>query len=172
LYLLHYPGCSESLCKESPAGTWKEAWKALEKIYHDKQARAIGVSNFSLEQIKQLIKFTKVKPHVVQNWFDPLHQDWDTVNFCRSHNIAYQAYSPLGTQHQKTPNPVLTHPTILALAEKHGRTPAQVVLRWMVQEGIPTIPRTNSNAHLKENSEIIHFALPRSDMQKIRDIKP
>ncbi|KAL3933884.1 MAG: hypothetical protein SGPRY_000088 [Prymnesium sp.] len=73
-FLLHYPRCFGTLCATPPLGTWKESWRALERLYAEGKVRAIGVSNFSPQELAELIDFSHVKPHLVQSWMDPLHQ--------------------------------------------------------------------------------------------------
>lgn len=74
-FLLHYPQCFGNLCSTQPEGTWRDSWRALEKLYDDGTLRAIGVSNFAPSQLEELLKFARVKPHLVQSWMDPLHQE-------------------------------------------------------------------------------------------------
>jgi diketogulonate reductase-like aldo/keto reductase len=112
-----------------------------------------------------------VRDRTVQGWFDPFHQPWELVEWCRSEGIVFQAYSPLGTQwtHKGDgTNPVFANKLIKTIADKHGRSPAQVVLKWLLQEGIAVVSRSNQHDHVKEMTELIHFNLPLSDMERLR----
>mmetsp|Transcript_3818 Transcript_3818/g.4230 ORF Transcript_3818/g.4230 Transcript_3818/m.4230 type:complete len:270 (-) Transcript_3818:85-894(-) len=177
LYLIHFPECGDWLsgCKGKPQGTWKDSWRVMEDLYKQKKVRAIGVSNFSPSQLRELISFAKIKPHVFQTWIDPLNQAKDLHNICKENNIVLQAYSSLGTQwlaRGKKENPVLTNPLLQQLAIKYNKQVAQVVLRWLVQRGIAVIPRSNSEHHIASNLDIFDFKLSPEDMTKIGTLKP
>ena len=79
-----------------PEGTWKDSWRAMEHLYNEGKIRSLGVSNFDLIDMRELLNFTKVSVAVVQNWFDPFHQDESVRGFCRKHQIHYMGYSTLG----------------------------------------------------------------------------
>lgn len=114
-----------------PSGTWREAWRALEELHRQGKVRALGVSNFSPQELEELVGFAQVKPAVVQSHSDPLRQNAGLQRACASHGIVFTAYSSLGTQHGGgRPNPVLNHPVVLAIASRLHKSPAQVVLRW------------------------------------------
>lgn len=154
VYLLHSPVCWKGHCKEDENVHWEEAWKVLEEIYEKGQAKAIGVSNFNAIQLKALLELSSVKPHIVQNWMDPLHQDKEVRSICKSNEIMYIAYSTMGNQWRKTPNPVLFHPLILELAASHNTTPASVVLSWALQVGVGVIPKSTKAEHIRDNISI------------------
>jgi len=98
LFLIHFPECWGDLCKTKPVGTWKDTWVAVEHLYRNKRIRAIGVSNFNLHQLKELDKIAKIKPQVLQTWYDPFHRDEALINYCKSKDIQVMAYSSLGSQ--------------------------------------------------------------------------
>ncbi|KAK3245201.1 hypothetical protein CYMTET_45217, partial [Cymbomonas tetramitiformis] len=129
---LHYPQCWGTLCAGSqPSGTWRDAWRALEELYHAGQVRALGVSNFSPQELSQLLEIATVRPAVVQSHSDPLRPNWELQRMCKEEGIVFTAYSSLGTQHGfSRPNPVLNSPVIKAVGEGVSKSPAQVVLRW------------------------------------------
>ena len=105
--------------------------------YDQGRIRALGVSNFAPSQLRELLEWARVGPHLVQSWMDPLHQERALRRLCAAHGVQFQAYSSLGTQHAGRTggaNPVLKHPAVAALAEEAGRAPAQVVLRWALQK--------------------------------------
>lgn len=97
-FLLHYPHCFGSLCDKKPEGTWRDSWRALEALHMRGDVRAIGVSNFSPEDLKELLAFARVRPHLVQSWMDPLYQARALRQVCSDHGVVFQAYSTLGTQ--------------------------------------------------------------------------
>ena len=166
-FLLHYPRCFGSLCAKEPEGDWRAAWGALETLYVRGQVRAIGVSNFAPFELQQLLDIASVKPHIVQSWMDPLHQERPLRALCAKHGVQFQAYSTLGTQHQTPVNPVLRHPTLNALAKELGRPVAQVVLRWAVQHGAAVIPRSTKRARMASNLALDDFALSAEQMSAI-----
>lgn len=181
LYMLHYPSCGAKgdtwLCKErqDDEGTWRDAWAVLERLYRDGKLGAIGVANFEVRELSELIAEAKVKPHVVQAWFDPFHQNWALVKFCREHGIVFQAYSSLGTQwlyrsEFNRQNPIFSDATIKAIAAAHDKTHAQIVLRWLLQEGIAVIPRSTSEEHIISNHMLFDFELSASEIKQIRQL--
>lgn len=173
LYLLHYPECWSPMCKKEPRGTWKDSWKSLEILYHDKKIKALGVSNFNVQQLESLLELATVKPAVVQGWYDPFHRDDELVKFCKSHNIQFMAYSSLGTQWQiKTgKNIVLENPDLKKLAEKYGKTISQIVLKWVLKKGIVAIPASNNPTHVKQNFNLFGWDLTTEDIKIIDGLK-
>lgn len=94
LFMLHYPRCWPSLCdNKEPEGTFLDSWRAMEKLVEDGKIRSLGVSNFEVNDLQELLAAAKIKPAVVQNWMDPFHQDRHTRDFCKTHGIHYQSYS-------------------------------------------------------------------------------
>jgi diketogulonate reductase-like aldo/keto reductase len=122
--------------KEQERVTWKTAWRNLEEAMAAGQALAIGVSNFHMHDLEQLLDMADAKVSVVQNWMDPFNQDTAVREFCKRHGIVYMAYSSFGTQWQhklKGRNPVFESAELQAIADKHSTTIAQVVLSWVMQ---------------------------------------
>eukprot|EP00887_Chlorella_sp_A99_P007825 scaffold20.g7825.t1 len=171
LFLLHYPECWGSICGGvNPEGTWKDSWAAMEELVHEGSVRAIGVSNFNIAQLMELLAVAKIKPALVQSNSDPLRQDAEVQAFCRLHGITYQGYSSLGGQwlgQYSGRNPVLAHPAIGEIALRKQRTPAQVVLRWALQHNQLVVPRTTKLNRMTENLQVFDFDLSDSDMLKI-----
>lgn len=167
-FLLHYPRCWGTLCERSPEGTWKHSWRALEKLHEAELVRVIGVSNFDLNDLVQLVEVAKVQPMLVQNFFDPLHQDREVRAFCQEHGIVYQGYSTLGNQHVEKLgyNPVLTHPDILDIAKRVDQTPSAVVLYWALSRGVAILPRSSQREHIVANTQL-DFFVSQDDLGRI-----
>ncbi|MDR1460720.1 MAG: aldo/keto reductase [Campylobacteraceae bacterium] len=151
LYLIHWP----------VAGKLNDTWKAMEKIYEDGLAKAIGVSNFYEYHLREIFKTAKIKPSVNQIEVHPILSQKETHEFCKKENIVIEAYSPLGRAK------ILNIPQIVAIAKKHGKTSAQVVLRWHLQNGIVPIPKSLHVERIKENAAIFDFELSKEDMMTI-----
>ncbi|PRW20855.1 glyoxal reductase [Chlorella sorokiniana] len=169
MMLLHYPECWGSLCSEDkpPEGTWQDSWFALEQLVREGKLRAAGVSNFNLDQMRELVQIAEVKPAVLQANSDLLTQNRELQAFCRRHGILLQAYSSMGGQYLMRSgkrNPVLAHPAVVSIAQRLGRTPGQVVLRWALQHGQAVIPRTSRMDRMKENLDLFSFNLTDQDM--------
>ena len=151
LYLIHWP----------VSGKYKDTWRALEKLYDDGKVRAIGVSNFQIHHLEDLMADAKVKPMVNQIELHPRLTQKPLLQFCRQHDIYVEAWSPLAKGR------LLDDPTIGKLAEKHGKTPAQIILRWDLQQGIITIPKSVHEERIKENADVFDFELSEQDMAEI-----
>lgn len=148
LYLIHWPG--------SPV-RW-EAWQALEKIYADKKARAVGVSNYLERHLLEIEKRFEVVPAVNQFELSPFLSQKPLVAFCRNRKIQVEAYAPL-TQGRK-----LGHATVVSVARKHARTPAQVLLRWGVEKEFVVIPKSVTPERIRENAAVFDFELDADDL--------
>ncbi|WP_371601118.1 aldo/keto reductase [Streptomyces sp. NBC_00564] len=154
LYLIHWP---------TPArGKYIDTYKAFEKIYADGRAKAIGVSNFLPEHLESLIEATSVIPAVNQIELHPQLQQIAAREYHAEQGIATEAWSPLGSGRG-----LLEVPAIIAIAQKHGRTPAQVVLRWHLQLGNVVIPKSVTPSRIKENIEVFDFSLDTEDIAAI-----
>lgn len=153
LYLIHWP-----------VENFIESWHELEKIYRSGRAKAIGVSNFKVHHLEALLKEAEIVPAVDQMEFNPHIQDNEAIDFCRSHGIAYEAWSPLGA------GTLLNEPTIVSVAEKYGKTPAQVILRWVLQRDIIVFPKSNRKERIKENAAIFDFELSDADINAINGL--
>ncbi|MEY2647976.1 MAG: hypothetical protein RL282_689 [Bacteroidota bacterium] len=148
LYLIHWP------IKDKRASTWK----AIEKLYADGRVRAIGTGNYLLPFLEEMGSYASIVPAVNQIEFSPylfLKKEWE---YCREHKICLQAYTPL-LRGQK-----FNDPRIQALAGKYNKTPAQIILRWAVQQGISTIPKSSHPERIKENFGIFDFVLLDEDI--------
>lgn len=148
LYLIHYP----------VTGTRQPSWRALEKIYADGRVRAIGVSNYTVRHLEELLKDAEAVPMVNQVEFSPFLYQKELLDYCRKHAIALEAYSPL-TQGER-----LGHPAIVRMAEKYGRTPAQIMIRWVLEHDMIVIPKSVTQHRIVENAQVFDFALAPEDM--------
>ncbi len=151
LYLIHWPLPSKD--------RYVDTYKALEKIYADGRAKAIGVSNFTVETMERLLAETEIVPVINQIELHPQLQQSELRALHAKHGIATEAWSPLGQG-----KGLLEVPTIVAIAQKHGRTPAQVVLRWHLQTGNVVIPKSVTPARIAENIDVFGFELDAEDL--------
>jgi diketogulonate reductase-like aldo/keto reductase len=147
LYVIHWP---------QGGPTW--AWPGMERARQIGAARSIGVSNFSAGELEQLIAAGTARPAVNQVEFNPVHYRRGLLDACLKQDVAVEAYSPLGTGRH------LSHKTVRLVADRAGRTPAQVLLRWCLQRGIPVIPKSTHRERIEENAQIFDFALSDEDM--------
>lgn len=148
LYLLHWA---------SPIGK-RQAWAGLERLHRAGTCRAIGVSNFTTKQIDALSKSSTVVPAVNQVEFSPFRFQKQLLDDCQSRGIQLEAYSPL------TRGKRLLDPRITAIAESHGKSNAQVLIRWSLQHGLVVIPKSSSQKRIVENANAFDFALTVDDM--------
>jgi methylglyoxal/glyoxal reductase len=151
LYLIHWP------VKDK----FKETWKIFEEIYHSGRARAIGVSNFLIHHLKDLFTITEIMPMVNQVECHPYLLLQDLQDFCKAKNIFYEAWSPL------MQGGITEVPLLKELSKKYKKTPAQVVLRWDLQKGIITIPKSIRKERIQENADIFDFELSYEDIKSI-----
>jgi 2,5-diketo-D-gluconate reductase A len=157
LYLIHWP--------VPAADRYVETWKALEKLAADSRVRAIGVSNFTVEHLRRLFAETGTVPAVNQVELHPHFQQADLRAEHAEHGIATEAWSPLGQ------GAALSDATVTGLAERHGVTPAQVVLRWHLQLGNIVIPKSVTPARIRENFDVFSFDLSAEDLSAIADLE-
>ncbi|MEU7742379.1 aldo/keto reductase [Nonomuraea sp. NPDC049158] len=154
LYLIHWPVPSRN--------KYLQAWRGLEKIYRQGRAKAIGVSNFTVETLTRVIDEADIIPSINQIELHPYFQQRGLREFHEANGILTEAWSPLGQG-----KGLLGDPALAVLSEKHGKTPAQIVLRWHIQLGNVTIPKSVTPARIKENSEVFDFVLDTEDMAAI-----
>jgi diketogulonate reductase-like aldo/keto reductase len=154
LYLIHWPLPARDL--------YVETWQALEKIHAEGRAKAIGVSNFQAAHLRRLLDETGIVPAVNQVELHPRLQQDELRAFDADHGIVTEAWSPLGRG-----NGVLEDPAVTGVARKHGRTPAQVVLRWHLQLGTVVIPKSVTPARIRENLDVFGFELDSDDLAAI-----
>ena len=147
LYIIHWP-------QKGP--TW--AWPGMEAARERGHARSIGVSNFSVSELEQVLAVANTQPVINQVQFSPFEHRLGLLEACESRRVAVEAYSPLGTGRH------LSNPTVAAVAERLGRSPAQVLLRWCVQHGTIVLPKSTHRERIRENAAIFDFSLSAADM--------
>jgi len=150
LYLIHWPGKDK----------FKETWRAFEKLYNDGYIRAIGVSNFKVHHLESLAESSGTVPAVNQVEFHPLLTQDELRGYCSRNRIQLEAWSPLMQGN-------LDQPLLGELAGKYGKTPAQVVLRWDLQHGVVTIPKSVHEERIRSNADIFDFELDEDDMKAL-----
>ena len=149
LYLIHWP----------VQETRDESWKALAKLLKEGKTRAIGVSNYTIRHLTELLEQSDTVPLVNQVEFSPFLYQKQLLDYCEKNKIQLEAYSPL-TQGEK-----LNHPKIQQIAKKHNKTPAQVLIRWSLQHNLITIPKSVREERIKENSQVFDYNLTNEDMR-------
>jgi 2,5-diketo-D-gluconate reductase A len=155
LFLIHWP------LPTLYDGDFVSTWRTLEEFRREGRARSIGVSNFQVEHLRRLAAATDVVPAVNQVELHPYFRNGAVGAYDRDHGIGTQAWSPIARGR------VLGDPVTTAVAEKLGRTPAQVVLRWHIQHGNIVFPKSTTPARIRENRELFDFELDAADMERI-----
>jgi len=153
LYLIHWPKPRQNL--------YVETWKALVELRRQGRARSIGVSNFTIPYLEHIMDASGVAPAVNQIELHPQFQQHAMREFHRRHNIATQAWSPLGQGR------LLKNASIATLAKKHGKSPAQIILRWHLDSGLIAIPKSVTPERIRENFAVFDFHLDADDMNAI-----
>lgn len=154
LYLIHWPG----------KAAFRESWQALEELYSAGKIKAIGVSNFEIHHLEELLSFAKVTPVVNQVELHPKLAQQALRDFCEKHDIKVQAWSPL------MQGKLLTDPVVKDIAEKHQKTPAQVILRWDIQQDILLVVKSVHEQRMKSNADVFNFELDSADMTHLNQL--
>jgi diketogulonate reductase-like aldo/keto reductase len=149
LYVIHWP---------QGGPTW--AWPGMQRAREAGYTRSIGISNFSVSEIEALLAEAEVPPVANQVQFSPFEYRRALLEACEEHDIALEAYSPLNTGD-------FEEPRLVEIAEAHDRTPAQVILRWCVQRGLPTIPKSTHRERIEENGRLFDFELSDEEMASL-----
>jgi len=149
LYLVHWPVQGKS----------KETWKAMIQLLGEGKTRAIGVSNYEIFHLQEILQNFDVTPAVNQVEFHPFLYQEELLQFCKNESIQLEAYSPL-TRGNK-----LNDPTLIAIAKKYGKTAAQILIRWSLQHDLVVIPKSVHESRIKENSQVFDFHLEETDMK-------
>lgn len=149
-----------------PAGNYIAGYRLMEKAYKEGKVRAIGLSNFSKSQTEEILALCEVKPAVLQTELHPYHQEPELKAFLKENGIVPQAWYPLG----HGDNALLSEPLFAKLGEKYGKTPAQIILHWHIQDGNIVIPGSKNPEHIKANFDLFDFALTDEEMNSISAI--
>ncbi len=142
-------------------GLRRDTWKALERVYDEGLCAAIGVSNYTIAHLQELFNYANVIPAVNQVEFSPFLYQRELKEFCEENGIVVEAYSPLVRTRK------FNDPRILQIAEKYGKNPAQVMIRWALQIGTVVIPKASKKEHIIENAQVFDFELSEEDMELI-----
>jgi len=166
LFLIHWPG-THKLNHSDPkhAENRKGSWKALEKLYTEGKVRSIGISNYTHRHITELLSYCAVIPQILQFELHPLLYQKDIIDLCKKHNIQVQAYSSIGQG--KLVNGKIGIPILKEIADKHGVTPAQVLLKWGYQHDAIVIPKSVTPERISLNANIFNFELTEQDMESL-----
>lgn len=168
LYLIHWPGVSGIDVSSSENKSYrKTTWRALAKLHKAGLCRSIGVSNYTIPHLKELLADCEdCPPSVNQVEWHPRYNQSDLAEFCQQNNIFLQAYSSLGT----TDNSRLRNdPAIVKIANKLDRTPAQILLRWAYQQNVGILPKASSRQHIQENFDL-NFDIPNADIHALNNL--
>jgi len=149
LYLIHWPVAMLS----------NETWRAMVQLYRESKALAIGVSNYDIQDLKELLENFDIAPAVNQVEFHPFLYQQNLLQFCEKNRIQMEAYSPL------TRGKRLTHAKLSKIAKKYGKTSAQILIRWSLQHGLIVIPKSIHEERIQENCEVFDFQLEAEDME-------
>ena len=159
LYLIHWPHDPKYF------DNWEEmnleTWRAFEELYESGAIKAIGVSNFRPRHLENIMKNAKIMPMVDQVEIHPGMPQDELIAFCREHNMVVEGWSPLSTGR------IFSVPEVQEIAQKYGKSIAQVCLRWSVQRGVIPLPKSVTPARILENSQVFDFELEEADMQRI-----
>jgi diketogulonate reductase-like aldo/keto reductase len=159
LYLIHWPRGRETIAREGKK--YLDTWRAFEKLYEEKKVRAIGVSNFNVHHLDDVLAMCKVPPMVNQIELHPLNNQAELRRYCGSKKIYVEAWSPLGQGN------LIADPLLKSIGEKYHKSAAQVILRWDIQHNIITIPKSVRQERIIENANVFDFELTAEDMAKI-----
>ena len=151
LYLIHWP--IQNLRNES--------WRALEKLQVEGKCRAIGVSNYTINHLKDLLAISPVMPAVNQVEFSPFLYQKDLLEFCRSNNIQVESYSPLTKGH------MLDDARLSSIAQKYSKSTAQILIRWALQKEVIVIPKSSRKEKIEENADVFDFEISSEDMDRL-----
>ncbi len=147
LYLVHWPAPGR-----------RETWRAMERLLADGKTRAVGVSNYTVRHLDELLARCQIAPTVNQVELNPFLRQRELGEHCRAHGIQLEAYGPLVRGHR------MDHPVLVRTARKHGQTPAQVLVRWGIQHDLVTIPKSARPERIRENADVFGFTLDTEDL--------
>ena len=151
LYLIHWP----------VAGKYVESWKKMEEIYKSGKARAVGISNFNIHHIEDILAVSDLVPAVNQCECSPELTQTELAGYCKQKGIQFEPWAPLGRGN------ALNNPKITAMAQQYGKVPAQIILRWGFQRGFVNIPKSSHKSRIEENAKIFDFELSDADFKAL-----
>ncbi|XP_030405283.1 1,5-anhydro-D-fructose reductase-like [Gopherus evgoodei] len=186
LYLMHspmgFPNISGELMPQKDGlllqsdVDYVDTWRAMEKLVDEGLVKSVGVSNFNVSQLERLLSVCRIKPAANQVELHPYLTQPELVEYCKSKGIVLIAYSPFGCpalpcpSGENSPVPLLENPTVNEIAQKHGKTSAQVLIRFHIQRGIATIPKSITPTRIVENAEVYDFHLTRKEIQMLEGL--
>jgi diketogulonate reductase-like aldo/keto reductase len=177
LMLIHWPSAfvpKGNLITDLQA-KWvrQQTWKALEKLQEDGEVKQLGVANFGQRHLEEILSYATIKPTVSQFEIHPYNQRENLVKWCQSQGIAVNAYSPIGGKGNEgdVTDELLSDPVLQKIADSHGKTIAQVILRWHLQRGVTPIPKASSQERIHENRDVFGFELSDADMSAIKGLE-
>ncbi len=149
-----------------PAGNYAAGYRLMEKAYKEGKVRAIGLSNFNEEKIKEILDICEIKPAVLQTEIHPYDQEKELKEFLKQTGMAIQAWYPLGHGDEN----LLKEPVFMELGQKYRKEPAQIILRWHIQAGNIVIPGSKNPVHIQDNFELFDFTLTQQEMMRIAEL--
>lgn len=149
-----------------PAGNYTAGYRLMEKAYKEGKVRAIGLSNFNEEKIKEILDICEIKPTVLQTEIHPYDQEKELKEFLKQTGMAIQAWYPLGHGDEN----LLKEPVFMELGQKYRKEPAQIILRWHIQAGNIVIPGSKNPVHIQDNFELFDFTLTQQEMIRIAEL--
>jgi diketogulonate reductase-like aldo/keto reductase len=185
LYLAHMPAAfNHDMSEQDHSVKVEDIWQALEDVYNKGLAKAIGISNFNIAQMDRIRKIAKVPIHNNQVELHLHFAQTELVEYCKKNNITVTAYAPLGSPGRSNftlptgqklewpegPEP-LKNPKVLKLAEKYGKTPAQILLRHLIQRGVAVVPKSTNEKRIHENAQVFDFELAKDEMEELNKCK-
>jgi diketogulonate reductase-like aldo/keto reductase len=179
LYLIHWgiafehgddlePMGSDGVIKTATIST-QETWQAMEKLVEKGLVKAIGVANFTTAMLIDLLSYAKIKPVVNQIEIHPYNSQPELISFCQKNGIVVTAYSPLGSAGNLDSKP-LSDKVVVEIAKTHGKSPAQILIRWSMQRGLAAIPKSIKESRIVENFNIVDFELTDEEMDRINQL--
>ncbi|CAJ0607047.1 unnamed protein product [Cylicocyclus nassatus] len=163
LYMIHFPVVPDHM--GNARSVREETWRQLELLYDEGRIRAIGVSNYSEDDLVELLDYSSVVPHVNQYEFHPWYNPRGLRSFCEQNHILYTGYCPIAK------GKFLEAEVLQKLSEKHKKTPAQICLRWSLEHGVPVIPKSKEKQRVAENRDVFDFFLSADDMNQLEALQ-
>ncbi len=162
MYLIHWPASPKLYSNWAEINA--DTWRGMERLYKDGLVRAIGVCNFKIHHLEELLKEAEKKPFINQVEMHPGLNQKELLNYCNDKDIVIEASSPLGN------GQILSNPVLNEIATEKKKTPAQICLRWGLQKGVIVIPKSSNPERIKQNIEVFDFELTEEDVEKIDNI--